>query len=155
MPEGAENSGFLSNQTRLPRWQHQRERPKRLHHVKTGALGKQESQMVVKHRTGKPKSGISVFSGSLGASTLLFAFSFLFSFFSSSLQLIAWFWVCVRRLTFVTQAGLELKALLKPLQLGHSLVTTPALKSLPSPIGEEGWVEGPSYPRLALGLLSS
>lgn len=127
---------------------------KRLHHVKTGALEKQESQMVVKHRTGKPKSGISVFSGSLGASTLLFAFSFLFSF-SSSLQLVVWFWVCVKRLTFVTQAGLELKALLKPQQLGHCLVTTPALKSLPSPMGEEDWVEGPSYPRLALGLLSS
>lgn len=54
---------------------------KRLHHVKSGALEKQESQMVVKHRTGKPKSGISVFSGSLGASTLLFAFSFLFLLF--------------------------------------------------------------------------
>lgn len=75
--ERAEN--FLSNQTRLPAEVATATRAaKRLHHVKTGALEKQENQMVVKHRTGKPKSGISVFSGSLGAATLLFAFSFLF-----------------------------------------------------------------------------
>lgn len=123
--------------------------------MKAGALEKQENQMVVKHRTGKPKSGISVFSGSLGASTLLFAFSFLFLFFFF-FAVVVWVGGGGDCFTFVTQAGLELEALLKPLLLGHRLVTTPALKkNVPSPIGEEGWIEGPTYPRLALGSLSS
>lgn len=105
------------------------------------ALEKQ-NQMVVKYRTGKPKSGISVFSGSPGASTLLFVFGLL----SSSL-----FFCCLGfgggiSLPLVSLAGLYLEALLKPQLLGHSLITTSALKGkkkdLTFPVGEKDRVEG-------------
>lgn len=79
-PEGTENSFlasvFLSNQKRQPWRRHRPGRPKGCIMRKHAALEKQENQMVVKHRTGKPEPGISVFPGNSGASTLLSAFSF-------------------------------------------------------------------------------
>lgn len=91
---------------------------------KRAALEKQENQMVVKYRTGKPKSGISVFPGSPGASTLLFVFAFLFSFFFLLSGVLGRY----HSLPLVALAGLELEALLTPQLLGHSLITTFALR---------------------------
>lgn len=140
-PEGANNSFWrqFSFQTKSPRRGHQPKQPKGCIMRKHAALEekkkqKKKNQMVVKHRTGKPTSGISVLSGSTRAYTLLFAFSFLFLLPASPFAVVVWVSGVRQGLTFVAYAGLELKAILKPQLLGHNLVTMPALKNIsPTP----------------------
>lgn len=97
-PEGANNSFWhqFSFQTKSPRRGHQPKQPKGCIMRKHAALEEKKNQMVVKHRTGKPTSGISVLSGS----TRAYTFFSLFLFFSFSrlppLLLLSGFRVCVR-----------------------------------------------------------
>lgn len=100
---------------------------------KHAALEKQENQMVVKHRAGKPKSGISVFSGNSAASTLLSAFSFL-----SPFAAVVWILGVRQGLPSVAQAGLELVPLLQPQGWVPAQSARPRLRTSPPPRGGGG-----------------
>lgn len=155
-PERAENSGFLSNQTRLPA------------EVATANESGQKVASCENRRTRetrKPDGGKTPDRKTQVGNLRIFrkpwgihpSFRFFFSFFSSSsLQLVVWVlgvcpeahicnpgWPRTRGTPQASTAGS---------QPSHHARTK---KILPSPMREEGWEEGPSYPRLALGLLSS